>query len=669
MTNKASSRSGSRAHVCVIYTGGTLGMLREDPGNPASPLKPGTKAELEQFMPPNLETELGITYDLFPLHDLDGSRMEPVDSSDVAGRHWKAIANAIGGFYQDGCPDTISVLKMKKARVRLRATGDGGELLNDEQGEPIFVVDDDGSPVYERNADGELVLQAVTTADGQPVFEADDHGKPIEEEVDHPTPGGVYDGFVVLHGTDTMAYTSSALSFMLENLARPVVVTGSQLPISHPRTDAVSNFVNALHIAGSKANSIPLIPEVVIVFAGAILRGNRVSKMSSSAWQGFETPNYPALGTIGEHIRVATEFVRSAPDDNRFPFYVRLDIEDRVVDLSLFPGMQPALLRSIFDDPELRGAVLRTFGSGNAPGDPALLREIERAIKRGLVVCNITQCPEGMVEAGLYEASSGLLDIGVISGLDQTPEASLTKLMSLLANEGTSRVFSEMQIDLRGEQSASLFDLRYGASKPKSHDPFFVDLAAYQNGRLQSEADEDDADKEPTTAKTTFKDQEDRVRSVDDERSRLKGALILSQDVSGRYHRDSLQSATLRLKSPRLVAVDPAFDLKVPEQFLVDVFINHPNAGLGQAKDPRHAVTFDVTVPGAGDAVSADESEEPGRVDPRHVYINDVVETARRVIELGDAAQLTLIPHVDGVEIPDGLELAFSDCSLALFCR
>lgn len=350
-----------------------------------------------------------------------------------------------------------------------------------------------------------------------------------------------YDGFVILHGTDTMAYTTSALSFMLANLAKPVVVTGSQLPISHPRTDAISNFVNALSVAGYRATGLPLIPEVILVFAGAMLRGNRVRKMSSSAWQGFDTPNYPHLGSIGEHIRVASEYLQEPANNEEAPFYARLDLEERIADISLFPGIQPSQLGAVLLSKELRGALMRTYGSGNAPSNKhevgaGLVKVIGDAVKAGKVIVNVTQCPQGMVEAGLYEASSGLLERGVVSGIDLTPEAALTKLMSLLANEPQPEVGPLMQLNLRGEQSASLYDIQFGSSKPSS--------------------------------------------SV----TRKKTSVTIAARPSGSFKRSHLQQATIRVTGVELPSG--------VESAMVDAYLNHPNAHRASIDDPRHAATF-----------------------------------------------------------------------------
>ena len=182
-----------------------------------------------------------------------------------------------------------------------------------------------------------------------------------------------WDGFVLLHGTDTMAYTASALSFMLINLAKPVVVTGSQLSLTDIRTDGVQNLVNSLYIAGWRATGLPLVPEVTVCFADKLLRGNRVRKLSTSSWQGFGTPNFPPLGEIGEHIRIFSERVRPPADNSTQPFFVRTTLSPDVVDFGLFPGLNPIALQQVLELDEVQGMVLRTFGAGNAPSDREFL--------------------------------------------------------------------------------------------------------------------------------------------------------------------------------------------------------------------------------------------------------------------------------------------------------
>ncbi len=269
---------------------------------------------------------------------------------------------------------------------------------------------------------------------------------------------GDYDGFVILHGTDTMAYTASALSFMLQNLGKPVVITGSQLPVSAVRTDAVLNLMNSLFIAGCQAADLPLIPEVVIVFADRIVRGCRASKVSTSDWAGIDSPNAPLLGTIGERIKIREEAIRPIPDR---PFTLNPALDENVFIIDLFPGFRSDRIEGLFRNPAIRGYILRTYGTGNIPNDRALLGLIRNAIENGKIVMNLSQCGTGMVEMGLYAASSALIDLGILSGLDMTREAAVTKMMWVLGS-GAGRPEQELQIDHRGEQSGSLFHLSFG---------------------------------------------------------------------------------------------------------------------------------------------------------------------------------------------------------------
>jgi len=267
-----------------------------------------------------------------------------------------------------------------------------------------------------------------------------------------------YDGFVVLHGTDTMAYTATALSFLCENLDKPIVVTGSQLPLAKARNDAAQNLVTALKIAAG--DGIDIVPEVSVLFNNKLLRGNRSRKVSSTGFDGFDTPNIAPLATIGEHMVLNENLVRKASNQG---FYIHEHLEQNVVLLDIFPGISPSILRSVFNIKDLKGVILRTYGTGNAPTTKEFLAEINYAVNtKGLAVVNVTQCNQGMVEMGLYEASSELVGLGVISGLDMTSEAALVKMMFLLGQGyDIATVKEQMQRSLRGEQSYGVFNFIY----------------------------------------------------------------------------------------------------------------------------------------------------------------------------------------------------------------
>ncbi len=258
-----------------------------------------------------------------------------------------------------------------------------------------------------------------------------------------------YDGFVVLHGTDTMAYTASALSFMLENLSKPVVFTGSQLPIGDLRTDAKENIITAVEIAGSYEKTKPRVPEVSIYFEYELLRGNRTVKYSSEHFNAFVSPNYPPLARAGVEIEFFPERIWPV---SKGVFQVFDRLETRVIPLKIFPGMRPEYFDVIYQYPQLRGVVLETYGSGNAPQLDWLDERIRRATDGGIKVVNITQCAEGRVFPEKYATGKHLFEAGAIPGKDLTTEAALVKMMYLLGKGVSDKSFARfMGQSLRGE--------------------------------------------------------------------------------------------------------------------------------------------------------------------------------------------------------------------------
>lgn len=262
-----------------------------------------------------------------------------------------------------------------------------------------------------------------------------------------------YDGFVVLHGTDTMAYSASMLSYMLQGLNKPVIFTGAQLPISAMRSDARENLVTSLEIATAKINDRPVVPEVCVFFNHVLLRGNRSKKVQSIHFDAFESENYPPLAEAGIVIDYNTAYIRPFEDGKKL--VNRNNLDNHVLILKLFPGITELVMDACFAAEGLRGVVMETYGSGNSPNEAWFMDSLERAIKKGLIVLNVSQCNGGRVIQGRYETSKELLNMGVISGADMTTEAAVTKLMFLLGQEHSSeKIRKQLMVPLAGEMTA-----------------------------------------------------------------------------------------------------------------------------------------------------------------------------------------------------------------------
>lgn len=262
-----------------------------------------------------------------------------------------------------------------------------------------------------------------------------------------------YDGFIILHGSDTMAYTASALSFMLQNLNKPVILTGSQLPLGMIRTDGRENLLTAVEIAAAREEDTPIVTEVCIYFENLLYRGNRTHKFNAQHFNAFHSFNYPPLAKVGIDIKYRYTSIHK-PNFKKLKVYPKMD--NRVAVLKLFPGISKEVVIAHLTIPGLKALVLETYGSGNAMNVAWFIELLNNAIKKGLIILNVSQCQEGRVEMGKYETSIAMKKMGVISGNDITIEAALVKLMHLMGNlEDKESVIKMLKKSMVGEMSES----------------------------------------------------------------------------------------------------------------------------------------------------------------------------------------------------------------------
>lgn len=261
-----------------------------------------------------------------------------------------------------------------------------------------------------------------------------------------------YKGFVILHGTDTMSYTGSMLSFMLKNLSKPIILTGAQSPMIFPRSDGLQNLINSIYLAGNELFNIPLIPEVCICFRDTLLRANRSKKTDSNNYYGFSSPNYSPLAELGSDIKVIPDKILNSSKEK---FYVDKSLDSNVIMLELFPGMDPKYLKLFFENnSKIKALILKTYGSGNTPTSTDFIETLKYIANKDIPILDVTQCISGSVKMPLYESTDTLSKMGIISGGDITSEAAITKMMYLLGKNFTTKEIKEaFTTSICGEQT------------------------------------------------------------------------------------------------------------------------------------------------------------------------------------------------------------------------
>jgi L-asparaginase len=425
-----------------------------------------------------------------------------------------------------------------------------------------------------------------------------------------------YEGFVILHGTDTMVYTACALSFMLRELGKPVIVTGAQRSaLVSVRNDATQNVLTALEIANPAASNLPVVPEVCIFFGGKLLRGNRAVKLDTVGYEAYDTPNLPPLGTAGDRIVINEGLVRPLPERGR-RFNVRTSLDTNVLPVFISPGIQDTeIARSLLATEGLRAAVILSFGSGNIPTRKEFLDGFREArAEHGIILANVSQSPRGPVELGIYETSAELLEAGFVSAADITVEAAQCKLMALLGDKDATIEDNEwnFQRSLAGEQSVSLYVTHFGESS---------------GGSLGGASP----------------------------RARIRGVA-----VSGAFEAGLVERALIRLRRARVsgsttAAADAQTSRKVradgpgspaPEAIRFRIFLNLDEGAAPDESDPSFAGSF---------------TKWP--MDSEGVVMFDITRAFRSTVRLGERMSFTVI-----LDTPTG-ELAWASAELAVFAR